>query len=851
MQTSPLPPLLPPSLLAHLSGCRLPRFARRQIRRRQAVLLGLKPDSKLWSSLAFAACLALALIYPAAISAQSGLSPLTFPDQSPGGATSFSPAAGPIGFADPQASRAVLGGLPAAPPAPRPGPAPGTAPGGTPPLVTGHTNDPVTFTADEVEYDRERERVVARGRVEAWQSGRFLRADSFTYDRNTRIAVVQGNVQIIEADGQIFYAEEAELGEGFRDGVLTEVRARLAQNARLAGNGVRRTGGVINEISRPVYSSCNLCEADPTRPPLWQMRARMATQDRESQRISYRDATLQVGGIPLFYTPFMSHPDPQTPRASGFLFPTTGLTRFLGAFTQTPYFWAIDDQSDLLITPTVSSLVSPNLALEYRRVFNNGEIRAQGSIGYMDSEQARRAATGGVGNPGLNGHIFTRGRFAIDENWRVGFDINRASSDSYLRTYRFEYRRVLISTAYAEGFWGTESYARIEARAYQGLLSTDNLSTIPYVAPLGFFEHAPRKQVLGGYLTTDVGILGLTRPTGQFSQRLATRATWERPMYGQFGDVWTARIQADGTSYYAGNQQLATPVGLPAANGIHANANIRAAIDWRMPFIRDAGAWGSQTIEPRIQLVTGPRMGRQERFPNEDALDFEFTDANLFQLNRYAGRDRFEGTTRADLALRAGWNFPNGGRVEGLVGRSFRTTQASTFPQNVGLDNRASDWVTRATFSPVSWVDLLGRSRFDSQSGQHRATDLIASFNLGSVGPLSNVFVNGGYLYNTRLPQFLSSTGRNEYVVGAGFQWRTAAGGVWRAAGSVRYNVELDRPAMVAATFGYEDECFILEGRLLRRYGRNPTTNDSYIGNTVFIVRIGFKTVGDYFFRAI
>ncbi|MEI6158627.1 MAG: LPS assembly protein LptD [Roseococcus sp.] len=835
----PPPSRLPPPLRPQ----RLPRFARRRIRRQQAALLGLRGHPRLWRSVVFAVALTqLLLLLPAGAWAQGGSS---------------------IGFADPQMSRETLQSLvapanspmgefaaPAVSPPATAAPATGT-PAAAPAVIGGSSTSPVTFTADEVEYDRERERVVARGRVEAWQDGRFLRADSFTYDRNTRIALVRGNVQIIEADGQILFAEEAELGDGFRDGVLTEVRGRLAQNARLAGNGARRTDGTINEISRPVYSSCNLCEADPTRPPLWQMRARMATQDRDSQRISYRDATLELGGIPLFYSPFLSHPDPQTPRSTGFLFPTNGYTRFLGAFTQTPYFWAIDDTQDVLVTPTVGSMVYPNLGVEYRRRFNTGELQMQGSIGYQNAEQAARAASSGTGSPGINGHIFSRGRFAIDENWRIGFDGNLASSDSYLRTYKFEYRRVLISTAFIEGFWGTETYARLDSRYYQGLNSTDNLSSIPVVGPYGILEHAPRKQILGGYITADVGILGLTRPSTTFSQRLASRVSWERPLYGEFGDVWTLRGQFDGTSYYAGNQQLNGFNPLPEANGIHANGNIRIAADWRMPFIRSAGEWGTQMIEPRVQFVTGPHLGRQLRFPNEDALDFEFTEANLFQLSRYSGRDRFEGTTRADLALRGNWSFLNGGRVESVVGRSFRTTESTTFPQNVGLNNRASDWVTRTTLSPVSWVDLIARNRFDSESLQHRATDALASVNLGRVGLLDNVFVNTGYLFNNRLPQFSSSLGRSEALFGGGFQLRTAAGGVWRASGSVRYNFEAERPAIVAATFGYEDECFILEGRLLKRYARNTTTNENYIGNTVFLVRIGFKTVGDYFFRAI
>ncbi|UPY36237.1 LPS assembly protein LptD [Sediminicoccus sp. KRV36] len=833
-------PLIRPALRPQ----RLPRFARRRLRRRQATLLGLRPNARLWRSFAFVAALVLAQV-PLATRAQNSLG--------------FDPASqsfSPLGATEFQMGRDTLPNLLANPsptplaPAPSATPAPAAA-AGTPQLVGGGTDGPVTFMADEVEYDRERERVVASGRVEAWQGGRFLRADRFTYDRNTRIALVQGNVQIIEADGQVFYAEEAELGEGFRDGVLTEVRARLAQNARLAGNGARRTDGVISDISRPVYSSCNLCEADPTRPPLWQMRARMGTQDRESQRISYQDATLQMGGVPVFYTPFLSHPDPSTPRASGFLFPANGYTRFLGAFTQTPYFWAIDDSQDLLITPTVSTLVSPNLGLEYRRRFNNGFIQAQGSIGYMNAEQSARATGTGTGSPGINGHIFSRGRFDLNENWRIGFDANLASSDSYLRTYKFEYRRVLISTAFVEGFWGTETYARLDTRYYQGLRSTDNLSAIPVVGPYGILEHAPRNQLWGGNLTTDVGILGLTRPSTVFSQRLASRVSWERPAFGPVGDVWTFRTQFDGTGYYAGNQQLNTFNPLPEANGIHANGNIRAAVDWRLPLIRSAGEWGTQLIEPRVQFVTGPHLGRQLRFPNEDALDFEFTDANLFQLNRYTGRDRFEGTTRVDTQVRGSWNFVNGGRVESLVGRSYRATDSTTFPQNVGLNDRASDWVTRTTFSPVSWVDIIARNRFDSQSLQHRATDANATFSLGRVSVLDNVFVSAGYLYNPPLPQFSSTIGRNEVAIGAGFQYRTAAGGIWKASGSVRYNLVAQTPAIVAGTFGYEDECFIIEGRLLRRYIEDTTAPQAANANTVFLVRLGFKTVGDYFFRAI
>jgi LPS-assembly protein len=107
-------------------------------------------------------------------------------------------------------------------------PAPAAAAPAAPPQ-----NAPVTFTADEVQYDQNAALVVARGRVEAFQGGRILRADELTYNRNTGVATARGNVQLIEADGQVMFAESAELSNQMRDGVLEGLRGHLTQNGRL------------------------------------------------------------------------------------------------------------------------------------------------------------------------------------------------------------------------------------------------------------------------------------------------------------------------------------------------------------------------------------------------------------------------------------------------------------------------------------------------------------------------------------------------------------------------------------------------------------------------------------------
>ena len=206
-------------------------------------------------------------------------------------------------------------------------------------------------------------------------------------------------------------------------------------------------------------------------------------------------------------------------------------------------------------------------------------------------------------------------------------------------------------------------------------------------------------------------------------------------------------MQGDALGYSAYGQQE-PPTNLPDANGTRGVGNIRAAVDWRMPLVRSAGAWGSQTIEPRVQFVTGPRQGPQQRIPNEDSIDFEFTDANLFALNRFTGRDRQEGGSRVDYALRAAWDFPNGGQVEGLVGgsRRFSDNGFNPYPGS-GLEGRQSDYVARLRVAPVSWFETIGRVRVDDQNLlERRLVDTVANLSLGPVT------LSAGYLWSPPLP---------------------------------------------------------------------------------------------------
>jgi LPS-assembly protein len=699
-------------------------------------------------------------------------------------------------------------------------------------------NQPVTFTADAVEYDRQNALVIAQGHVEAWQDDHVLRADRITFDRNTGIAAAKGNVVLLEPDGQVLFADYAELTQDMKNGVLRDMRAILAENGRLAANGARRTEGEINELSRVVYSTCNLCAEDPTRPPLWQLRAASAVQDLEHKKIEYQDAVLEMYGIPVAYMPYFWHVDPSVKRASGLLIPSLGNSSHIGTFFAQPYYWVLDDQSDATFTPMITTKEGPQLSVEYRRRFNNGNLQLNGSAGYTDnSPQAT---------------IFANGQFSLNDTWRYGFNIARASSADYVRNFSLSTPVgtnpvLLTSQIYAEGF-GEGAYSRLDVRFYQSLSDAVVGSTLPLVLPRYQYSYFGEPDALGGRLSLEFNAFNVVRTVGTNTRRAAFTVDWTRPFVGQLGDLWTIKLHNDAIGYDASafNEQ---PNFGPVSQVNTARALPQAAVDFRWPFMRDSGAWGTQIIEPMAEIIVAPQVGDSQfqKYPNEDSLDFEFTDANLFGFNRFPGVDRLEGGIRANVALHGVW-YLAGTTFDGLIGQSYRTNKNTAVPVWSGLQDQVSDVVARASFAPTDWLNLTYRTRLDHRDFAVRMADALATVGVPKFS------VNAGYIYTTYDPYTLYNqpppppagnqfyTPRNEITLGV-----SSNVGHYRFNGWMRRDLQLKQMVAVGADAAYEDECYILDFRF---YRRNTSFNGDN-GATTVLVQVTLKTIGQFGYKAL
>jgi LPS-assembly protein len=702
----------------------------------------------------------------------------------------------------------------------------------------GSKDAPVTFTADEVDYDREHGLVIAHGSVEAWQNDHVLRADEIVFDRNTGVAAAHGNVTLLEPDGQTIFGSYAEMRNDMNDGVLKNMSARLAENGRLGANGARRTGGQINELSRVVYSSCDVCAKDPLKAPLWQIKAQSAVQDLEHKKIEYYNATVEMYGVPVAYFPYLTHPDPSVPRQSGILVPWAGNSSNLGVFFAQPYYWAIDGQSDATIVPMITSKTGPQLDVQYRRAFNSGSLLVNGSVGYVASAP--------------QGTIVARGQFAYDDTWRGGFDINRASSLIYLRDFHTGMDLTgsftqLPSTVYLEGF-GEGAYSRFDILSYQSLNTSVSNDILPLVLPRYQYSYFGKPDALGGRLSLDFSAFNILRGAGTDTRRAGLTANWTRPFTGALGDRWKLTLHGDAAAYDA-TQVNDQPNFGQVGRVDTARALPQIAIDVRWPFARNSGAWGTQLIEPMAQVILAPRTGGSQLFkvPNEDSMDFEFSDANLFGFNRFPGIDRLEGGTRLNAALHGAW-YLGGTTFDGLFGQSYRTFKDDLFPVQSGLRNQVSDYVARGTFSPTKWLDLTYRTRLDAKTGATRMADSTAS-----VGG-QRLRVTAGYSYSSFNPYAYYVQAPPPPVGSAYYMARneasltvTSGWEKYRVVGFARRDLANNQMVAYGGDLIYEDECFILDLKFNRRY----TTYLYENGSTTLLLQFTFKTVGQFGYRAL
>jgi LPS-assembly protein len=689
-------------------------------------------------------------------------------------------------------------------------------------------DEPVLLSADEVSYDRDLGVVTARGHVELSQGDRILLADTLTYNERTGTVSASGNVSLLEPTGDVAFAEYVELTSGLREGVIRDIRVLLADGSRIAANGGRRTGETT-EFAKAVYSPCPLCEEDPTRAPLWQLKAVRVTHDQEAHKIEYRDAWLEIYGVPVAYTPYFSHPDPSVTRQTGLLVPEVSFSNSLGPAARIPYYFTLGPSADATFEPIVTTKQGIVLGGEYRRLFRTGEFDVNGSITQADRQDEHQNEDE-IENDVIRGHVDAAARFDYDENWRLGADLERASDKTYRRLYDYGSERTLTSQAFAERLH-ERSYGIGRSFWFQGLRDEDDNDEFPVIWPEAIYHHVGEPWGIGNYLTFDAGVLNLTRTDGRDSRRVHSRAGWHLPYTSRYGYLVElgATLEADG--YWVDEVDPDSPLVDPAETkgGFTGRIFPQLSAELRYPFVQYSERF-TQVVEPIVAVIVGPEDPNPDLIPNEDSQDFELDETNLFDPDRTTGIDRADGGQRIDYGLEWSAYGPKGGAVSAFIGQSYQFSPAEDFAPGSGIEDDLSDLVGRLDLTPIPELDLTYRFRLDSQDLAPHRNELQLRAGTPDLNlRLSYIFLDD----ETATQEF----GDREEIYA---RLRGQITDNWSGAIFARRDLELDRFLSYGVGVTYENWCLAL-GAELRREEFDDEEIDP---ETKFLLRVTFKTLG-------
>lgn len=700
--------------------------------------------------------------------------------------------------------------------------------------VAPTTGLPAVLKADELTYDQDLDIVTASGHVEITQGDRVLRADTISYNRRANLITANGNVTLLEPTGDVVFADYVELTDDFKAGVVQNFKAVLADQSRLAAVSARRVDGRLTAARKAIYSPCELCRTDPTRAPIWQIKADKISHDQETRRVTYNDAQMEILGVPIAYTPYLSHPDGTVKRESGLLAPEFGNSSVLGSLITVPYFQTLGPSADVTFEPIFLTKENPVAAGEYRQRTRTGVFEGSASI---TSAKRRDDSNNTLPGNETRGHVKGDGRFDISDDWRWGFDVARATDDTYLQRYkllqryRFLDQNTLTSNLFTEYFRGRD-YGAVNAYAFQGLRPTDDPGLAPLVLPLAEYSASSERGDYGGRFTFDANAFSIYRTEGTRTQRTALQGGWDLPYIAPSGEIYTLSARLLGEIYNVNNIGQPGDAASPTDDGVMARGLPQLSLGWRYPLVRQDETFRT-IIEPIASIVAAPNLGSQSRFPNEDSQGVDLDTTNLFRLNRFSGLDRLEGGQRVNYGVNADFTrLANNAKFNAFIGQSYRLQEQSAFPSGSGLDEQQSNIVGKVGFSPHPWFATSYNFQLDKDD--FSATRSIAGVSLGPSA--LRLAVSYAFFERNTQPGLTQDIEQVSAVLQANLTpyWRIQLR-------DVRSLGEDEGQLLGGASLIYEDDCILAGVDLSRR--RIGSRDDP--PDTTVLFRVVFRNLGE------
>lgn len=693
-----------------------------------------------------------------------------------------------------------------------------------------HKEQPYYMGADSVVNNTQTAVTTARGNVQIYLGDSTIKADMISYDQKNGFLTASGNVVLIQENGVILESNYMDLNTQLSQGQFKDMRALLLNQSQIATHSATRaTDGTI-VFNNAVYTPCTICEDKPKGSPLWQIKAKKVTDDPVGQNIKYKNAWLEMFGIPVLYTPYFSHPSPSVKKRSGLLYPSVGSSSRLGRFIKIPYYHDISPDQDIVITPTLMSKQGTMLEIDHRKHLTKGTAKTNfsyiGDDTFHKKDPNRRT-------PIDRWHLKSTTQYNLTPQWRVSADINRVSDAKYFRQYKFfgnTKNTRLKSSIKAERFQ-RRNYLSVSGNSYQDLRVADKENTVtPQSIPQASFWHYLPYDLGGGRFKVYGGWRTLMVKKQSNSQRASAGIEYFLPHITDNGIKSDVTINTRQDYYYTNYREKQDQYGNAVNDGSTSRNYYSLAIKNSYPMSR-TNNWGQQLIEPIVGGVVASRNPNKRTIDNNDSTLITIDETNLFNANRSAGIDRTEGGKRTIYGLRLANYGLHEGKYSLFVGQSIRRKKDEKIATETGAEQKKSDYVGHLIISPNKFADFEYRYHIDAKD---KNTNLAESAFL--LGPDYMKF--GG-----RYTEVRKRSREQKSIRQIEFNLQNQYDEFWRSSVyATRDLLKQSKTLKSGAVLTYEDECFQLD----LSYSRDFTYTNGVRQGDSLTFEFKFKTLATY-----
>lgn len=527
------------------------------------------------------------------------------------------------------------------------------APTPLPPLAS----DRPQIEADTMQFDQEEQRTLLLGSVQFWQLDRYAEADRMIYRQDTRAADLFGNL-FLQQQGLRLTAGEGHLELDDDRGWLSDTAFRLTQrNARGSATRAEMLGDNLSRYEQVTYTTCPPGHND------WSIRASRMEIDMDKGWGVARHARLNLGPVPVLYTPYFSFPVDDR-RMSGLLVPSIGSSNRLGDDIRVPYYFNLAPNYDATLSPRWMSMRGLMLGGEFRYLDAYQQAEISGEI--LPDDKVESSLHGNQRRA-----VKLRHNSRLAQGLTTRIDVTSVSDNDYLND--FGTGLALTSTRQLERVgevvYHTGSLSLLgRLQEFQTIDDSLSLSQYPY-------RRLPQLLASYGDLLGDTRLaLGVTGEYTNFKhdtlingERFTLRPSLTLPLQRSWGHL-TPRLSLNYASYRLDEEQApADPKPdyfVPAFS-----------LDSGLVFERDSSWFGDsayQTLEPRLYYLYAPFVDQSD-IPDFDTADLDLSFSNLFKENRFTGSDRFGDANQLALGITTRWLEADSGveRLRASIGQIY------------------------------------------------------------------------------------------------------------------------------------------------------------------------------------